>query len=385
MKERGRCKIVVVLGSISRAGAGVAQSARLLARAVYGQVTEIEVMTLEDRFYRDDVRSWTPLTVRAFTVVGPARYGFSPGLLLALLRSDADIAHVHGVWMFHCLAVYLWALFKRKPYIVTPHGMLEAWIRKRSLFLKGTVSWLYQQRFLCGAALLHLLTETERIDVADVAGDRRVRVVPNCVDPFEPPGGVPGWWRAAFEGRDVYLFFGRIHEKKGCMELCAAWDRLCGVDFVFRDRSVLVFGGWIDGLPGFADGVAELNRRHRNVVFAGPQYGDDKCRSLAAASFFLLPSKSEGLPMSVLEAWSAGKPVLMTRACNLAIGFDAGAALEIGPDEDGIRCGLMSASAMDQERRSAMAEAGRALVAKRYSSQAVAAEMMALYRDALRQ
>ncbi|MFX8012207.1 glycosyltransferase, partial [Acinetobacter baumannii] len=94
---------------------------------------------------------------------------------------------------------------------------------------------------------------------------------------------------------------------------------------------------------GFEDRVAELHNRHGNVVFTGAQYGEDKRRTFAAATFFVLPSMSEGLPMSVLEAWAAGKPVLMTPECNLPAGFDSGAALEIGFDEESIRRGLASA------------------------------------------
>lgn len=385
MKENCGLRMVVVVSSISRAGAGVSQSARMLTQGVYERPAKIEVLTLEDEFYREDVRAWSPLTVRAFTLIGPARYGFSLGLLVALLRLDADIVHVHGVWTFQCLAVYLWAVLKRKPYVVSPHGMLEAWIRKRSPRLKRMVSSLYQDRFLRGAALFHVLTEKEREDVAEFASDQRVRVVPNCVDPFTPPRDPPGWWREAFEGRDVYLFFGRLHEKKGCLELCVAWDRLCSGDSTFRDRSLLVFGGWIDGLRGFEDRVTALHARHGNVVFTGPQYSEDKWRCFAAASFFLLPSKSEGLPVSVLEAWAAGTPVLMTRACNLSIGFEVGAALEIGVDEQGIQKGLRAASSMTKEERLKMGRSAQALVERRYRRRAIAADMMALYRDALRQ
>ncbi len=343
------------------------------------------MLTLEDSHYLDDLPSWSPLVVRAFSAIGPSRYGFSPGLLVAVLRSDADVAHVHGVWMFQCLAVLLWALIHKKPYVVAPHGMLEAWIRKRSPILKRLISSLYQDRFLDGAAMFHLLTEKERIDVAQYSASERARVVPNCVEPFEAQRVLPGWWNQAFEGRDVYLFFGRIHEKKGCMELCSAWDALCASDQSFRDCSALVFCGWNDGLLGFEARVAKLMARHGNAAFCGPQYGADKERSFAAASFFLLPSKSEGLPMSVLEAWAAGKPVLMTAACNLPIGFEVGAAIEIGADEDGIRDGLRTASSLVAERRLEMARAARLLVAERYSAQAVATGMVEIYRDALAQ
>ncbi len=384
-RDMRRRRVLFVVSSISRAGAGVAESVRLLAKAVSEQSVDVEVMTLEDKYYRQDVDRWYPLSVRGFPMIGSPRYGFSPALCFRLLGSGADLVHVHGVWTFHCLAVYLWALLRRRPYVVTPHGMLEGWVRKRSPILKRIISLLYHTRFLRGAALFHLLTENESVDCADFASGGRSRVVPNYVEPFEQPPGRPGWWENAFEGRDVYLFFGRIHEVKGCAELCRAWDTLCAGDHAFRERSVLVFCGWIDGVRGFEQCVAEVRERHGNVVFSGPQYGEDKKRSIAAASFFLLPSRREGLPMSVLEAWAAGKPVLMTAGCNLAIGFDVGAAIEIGADEEGIRIGLRSASALTTERRSEMGRAGRRLVAERYSAHTVAAGMMALYHDALMQ
>ncbi|MBR1089236.1 glycosyltransferase [Bradyrhizobium manausense] len=383
MGRETRIRVLVVVGSTSRVGAGVAQSARLLAQAASTRGAEIEVLTLDDPHYQDDLPNWAPLAVRAFPAIGPKRYGFSLGLLVAALRSNAELVHVHGVWMFQCLAILVWALLRRKPYIVTPHGMLEDWIRKRSPILKRLISSTYQDRFLRGAATLHLLTEKERTDVAEFSEDGRATVVPNCVEPFETLPGPPGWWNQEFDGRDVYLFFGRIHEKKGCMELCSAWDALCSIDSSFRERSLLVFCGWNDGLRGFEDRVAEMMARHGNAAFPGPQYGQDKQRSFAAASFFVLPSKSEGLPMSVLEAWAAGKPTLMTAACNLAIGFEAGAALEIGEDEDGIRDGLTSASSLTPERRLAMAAAARSLVIERYSMPAVAARITEMYREAL--
>ena len=58
--------------------------------------------------------------------------------------------------------------------------------------------------------------------------------------------------------------------------------------------------------------------------------------------------------MVVLEAWSHGLPVVMTRACNLPEGFAAEAALEIGTESDEIRAGLDLLARMSEEQRRAM-------------------------------
>ena len=63
----------------------------------------------------------------------------------------------------------------------------------------------------------------------------------------------------------------------------------------------------------------------------GPQFDTAKRASYRNSEAFVLPSFSEGLPMAVLEAWSHGKPVLMSSGCNLPQGFSANAALRIEP------------------------------------------------------
>lgn len=84
MKESRRFRILIVVSSISRSGGGVAEAVRLLTKAVAEPTVDIEVMTLADGFYRQDVPNWTPLPVRAFRFFGTSQYGFSPGILFEL-------------------------------------------------------------------------------------------------------------------------------------------------------------------------------------------------------------------------------------------------------------------------------------------------------------
>ena len=121
-----------------------------------------------------------------------------------------------------------------------------------------------------------------------------------------------------------------------------------------------------------------------DVVFYGPAFGEEKEALLRGAEAFILPSFSEGLPMSVLEAWSYGLPVVMTPECNLPEGFASDAALEIRSGEGSFQAGMRTLIEMTDRERAAMGMRGRRLVEVRFTWPKVAAQMKALYEELLR-
>ncbi len=377
-------RLALALPTLSPLGGGVAEAARLhVATLSQAGLEDISVHTLDPSMEKVDLTKWPRATIWLNRTFGPKSYAFAPAMLVSLFRARPDIVHVHGVWQFHCLAVWIWSMLTGKPYVVTPHGMLEPWIRARSPGLKKLVSRLYQDRFLRNAAAFHLLTEKEESDVADYRTGQPVAIIRNFVEPFASDGSDPLWWKPDFAGKRIYLFFGRIHEKKGCMELCEAWDSLSASDPDFRDNSLLVFCGWNDGLTGFENRVQALAAKHSNALFAGPQYGPDKNRSMAKASFFMLPSKSEGLPMAVLEAWAAGIPSIMSPECNLPIGFERGAAFPTGYTEASILASLKKAALLSEQDRAEASAQARELVQSEFSADRVRAALLDLYQTAI--
>lgn len=366
-------RVVVVLPSIGRSGGGVSEAARRIVREWAKRPdAQLTVLTLDLPGFQDARMLWPDVEIHAFRPLGPLRFGFSPGLAAYLLRRDFDIAHVHGIWMHHCLAVLAWSRRWHRPYLVSPHGMLEAWILKRSRVLKTAVSILFHRRFLKRAAAFHVLTASEARDVGAAVPGASCLEVPNFVEPEERSSVRPSWWRPKFEGCRVVLFFGRIHDKKGWRELIEAWSSVCTGDPAFRDRHQLVFCGWLDGVGDFEAVVARENALHGNLLFAGSQYGEDRHRSYSAADVFILPSKSEGLPMSVLEAWALGLPVLMTEACNLTTAFEVDGAVRIGQTKDELIAALRDLGATTPLRLAEIGERGRCLQIREYSPDACA-------------
>lgn len=379
-------RIMVLVPSIGRRGGGVSESARLFVDAllVDGRFAP-EVVTLLDADLEADRTFWPGIPIHAFRAYGPSNFGFSPGMLLHVLSNrSAAAVHVHGLWMFHVACAALWTRLYRRPAVVTPHGMLEAWILARSRRLKAAVSALYQARFLRRTEALHVLTKKEASDVAQAdLPTARCHVIPNYVSPVPADPGLPDWWQPAFASRRLYLFFGRIHNKKGWRELCSAWARLNETDSTFREKAQLVFCGWPDACPDFEPAVAELSARFGNALFAGPQFGAARNRSLAAADIFVLPSKSEGLPMTVLEAWSAGIPALLTQACNLDVGFEAGAAMETGEEAAEIAQAIGAVQDWSEAQLSRAGAAAKALVARDFSRDDAGRRMADLFAQVI--
>jgi len=83
--------------------------------------------------------------------------------------------------------------------------------------------------------------------------------------------------------------------------------------------------------------------------------------------------------MAVLEAWSFGKPVLVTDGCNLPEGVACGAAMRIQATSGGITVGLRSLFESNDSALQGMGRRGRSLVQAKYSWHSVAAEMKQVY------
>ena len=382
-------KVGVSAQYLSRANGGVSEAVRLSVAALHhsglpSDQPYIALFTADDAFLGQDRAQFGTIPLHIAKPYGPKGYGFAPGMIGQLLASDIDILHVHGIWSFNAAAAWIWHRLTGKPVVIAPHGMLEPWILKRSRLLKGAVWRLYLRDLFRRAGGVQALTPKEAEDISAVLPGQLSTIIAHFVPLREEVAPEhPAWWDASFAGKRVFVFFGRLHVKKGILELCEAWERFCAEQPELARGSKLVFCGWNDGVPGFEERVAELAGKHGNISYAGPQYGEEKWRSLGAAGFMLLPSHSEGLPMAVIEAWSAGTPSIMTPACNIPDGFSHGAALEIEPTVESILDGLTRAAHMPEGELATMRAAARRLVGEQYSAQAVAEKTMAFYHEAL--
>jgi len=393
-------KVLSVLESVSRVDGGIFEAELALQRELaQAPGIVVDVVALRDEFSEVDAARWLPLKPRVAEVWGPRGFGYSAGLM-DLMDREADLAYCAALWRYPAWAAMRWQNRTSKPLVVAPHGSLDAWALQNSRWKKKIASVLFKTKQLKQATCFRALCQAEADAIRAYGLTQRVEIVPNGV---ELPEGLTTEDTESAEGKKRLLFLGRIHPKKGLAGLLRAWANLKGE--MGKAKWVewqLVIAGWDQG--GHEGELIELcsamgltvvqrskhvpcsaTAQEADVVFWGPAFGEEKEALLRSGAAFVLPSFSEGLPMSVLEAWAYGLAVVMTPECNLPEGFASGSALEIRNSEMGNAKweGLRVLLDMSDSDRIEMGRRGRRLVEERFTWPKVAAQMRMLYKELL--
>ncbi len=103
---------------------------------------------------------------------------------------------------------------------------------------------------------------------------------------------------------------------------------------------------------------------------------------LARARMFVLPSRSEGIPLTVLESMACGLPVVATRVGGLPEVVEEGVTgLLVPPADPAALAAALVATWSDPDRRERMGNAGRGRALKFFDVRRMVAEYESLYLD----
>jgi glycosyltransferase involved in cell wall biosynthesis len=392
--------------SVSRIAGGLLDAVSRLAQSQRGQGMDVKVFGLRDEFTDADLKAWSPVPVAAFKPSWPNIIGRPPKFLAELNAFAPDICHTHGLWLYPSVAATNYSRKNNRPYLVSPHGMLDAWALKNSRWKKMIAFSLFERAHLRGARCFRALCKPEADSIRRLELKNDIAIIPNGIDLPEIEDAEtlkfgkrkserenPPWKEFIEPGKKVLLFLGRIHPKKGLVNLLKAWAKNQK-----SEEWVLAVAGWDQGghereLKQLAAdlGLAWMdicmekteNRKRKtgfppSLLFLGPQFDGAKAACYHHCDAFVLPSFSEGLPMVVLEAWANSKPVLMTPECNLPEGFLAGAALKVETTEAGLVAGLDGLRRMTVAERMAMGNRAHDLVVEKFTWSKIGNQLQAV-------
>jgi glycosyltransferase involved in cell wall biosynthesis len=298
----------------------------------------------------------------------------SSGLARALhdLVPKADVIHNHGLWLMPNVDAGRAALLARKPFIVAPRGMLAPAALAFSRTKKRIVWALLQGDVVRRASCIHATSEQEHDEIRDFGLKNPVAIVPNGID--LPELGARST-SATATGR-VVLSLGRIHPKKGLDRLVRAWARLEAANPDWRLRIVgpdeLGHAGALVAL------ASELKARHVSVEKSVA--GDAKIAAYQQADLFVLPTLNENFAITVAEALAAGTPVIATKGAPWRALQSEGCGWWIDHGVEPLAAALANAMVMRREALQAMGAKGRAWMARDFSWDRVARDMLDIYR-----
>ncbi|UWQ78532.1 glycosyltransferase [Leisingera sp. S132] len=173
---------------------------------------------------------------------------------------------------------------------------------------------------------------------------------------------------------------GRFVEQKGQMVLVRAMAQLVAQ---VPDAQLALIG---DGemRPDLEAAIAELGLQ-RNITLTGWLAEDGVRQELGRAHALVMPSFAEGLPMVVMEAMAAARPVIATYVAGTPELVQPGKTGWLIPagDETALAEALLELSETPKERRAELGQAGRTRVLERHDSAREAARLAGHFRQTI--
>lgn len=363
-------KVVHVTGGLGKSGAGVRETILELSRAQADLGAEVRVIGLDGPTFAQDAADWQGIPVKPVPVVGPARFGYAPTMTREIAAADPELVHLHGLWMHHGRSALQWARRRRRPYVLSPHGMLAPAALDYSRHRKTLVSIWFQRQVLASAAALHATSAMEEAHIRAYGLTNPVLRFGNGV-PVRPERS------ATMVQSDLrtILYLGRLHPIKGLDQLVAAWS---GLETTFPGWQLVIAG---PDSGNYGNKLAALARQNgaSRILFRGPAYGADKTALIAEADIFVLPSRSENFGITIAESLMASVPVVTTTGTPWGEVAPRGCGLVIPYGAEPLRAAMQTMMMRTPEERVEMGRRGRDWMVKEFTWAAIAKQALAGY------
>lgn len=308
------------------------------------------------------------LSVRMVHCQGRADWRAVRQIEECIQEDGIELLHTHGYKAD--LYGYVAARRSGKPIVATCHNWLGG---TPALGIYNHLDRMALKRFH-GIAAVSDSVGQRLIDSG--VSTKKIRTIANGIDvqTFESAHPLPA---LSFDGSKVVGIVARLDLQKGFEYLLRAAGELCGT---FPGLKFAIVGEGSD-----RNAIEEMIQRFRlrsNVILAGQH--SDMPGVYAAMDVFVLPSLNEGLPMTILEAMAASRPVIATRVGAIPkVIKDGETGLLIDPaDADGLRNALARLLA-DSDLCRRIGAAGHDWVRRNYTSEVMALKYRQMYDDVL--
>lgn len=344
---------------------------------------DVTILTTDTRFddhFAHEVQKSGVKIVKLHAFFNVGLFIYSPDIKKWLDGNikDYDIIHLNAARAYQNNIVATYARRYNVPYVIQTHGSLPRIMKMRRL--KYLYDLVWGNSLLNNCVFFIALHRREEQQLIGIGIDKeKIEIVPNGFDLPEYIG-LPskGEFRKKYsisKNMQVILFLGRINEIKGIDLLVSAFADL----ILELENALLVIVGPDDGfMPNIKKQIHDLQIEN-NVLITGPLYGVEKVEAFIDSDLYVLPSIYETFPISVLEAFSYGVPVIITDRCGLADIIDKKAGYVVGYDKDQLKSAIIR-TLRDNDLKRSFVEEGKRLVRNSFNWGVISREVEYIYK-----
>src|SRR3989344_2891061 len=231
-----------------------------------------------------------------------------PSLLWKLLKYDFDIVHSHVSGHLYVLITGLISKLKGWKHVHTTHCPWTDAFRRDLLrpFLFLNDLFVNKLAFKLIDRIVSITPWEVDTCLSKFTKKDKITILPNGMDPILFEKVAPNNFKKKnnIKEEKLVLFFGRLNPTKGPEILAKSAIEIT------KERKDISFV-WVGPDEGKLSEVKKLISPYKNMIYFGPITGKENIAEMyQSADVYVLPSYREGMPLTLIESFASGLPVV---------------------------------------------------------------------------
>ena len=234
------------------------------------------------------------------------------GFIQVFLKVLPDIVVFHSNYQMKFYSFARWLVKNRIPYLIVPHGGTGIQNMKKKHFQKILLSIFFTKKFVTDAQGVVFLNKQEKEDSYYLPVIKNACVIPNGTSRH-----IINIGKKANNDCIHFFYLARIDFWHKGLDVL-----LNGIEDFWRKNQGLNCDFHFYGGSKLPDKVIQfkniLSQMSAPIYYHGEVFGEEKKDAFINGNIYILTSRFEGMPLTVLEALSFGNPCIISPYTNMS-------------------------------------------------------------------